>query len=111
MDCGSTRLSMSFWSVSCTPSSCIRSSLSPGYACDRTSSHSPSCRVNNPNEYWHEEHTSADLIGAVLWICELRGFPLPPTEDKKMGGFCSGQDLDDQPSSLYGPPMGDKIWS
>ena len=45
-----------------TPSSWVRFFQSPGYACNRTSSHSPSRKEEDSNEDWQEDHASADII-------------------------------------------------
>ena len=84
----------------------VRASLSPILACDRDSSHCPSRREDDVMENWQEEHLSAYVVHVIFWVHDLCGVPTAPAEAKKMCGFRTAQDLDDQPSSFYLLPVG-----
>ena len=86
--------------MSCTTSNRVRSSQSPVQAFDRTCCSSVSHGEEDLTKGWQEEYSSVDFVELVSWFCKLCFLP-PAPADGKVCGFCTGQDLGNQPSSSY----------
>ena len=80
--------------------------FSPGNSQPWPRSWSPSHHVD-PLEDHQEEHSSANLVGVIAWICDICDLPPAPSESHKIRRCRAGPDAEDQPSSSCQLLVGD----